>query len=39
MAKLKNGFLDVLYSPNRFEKLQDGWIKDKFLGLDWGVSS
>ena len=23
----------------RFQKLKDGWIRDNFLGLDWGPSS
>jgi hypothetical protein len=33
------GFLGLLRSPERFQKLKDGWIKDTLLGLDWGQSS
>ena len=36
---LSGGFLDKLRSPDRFVKLEDGWIKDNLLGLDWGPSS
>jgi hypothetical protein len=36
---LSGGFLDKLRSPDRFQKLEDGWIKDSLLGLEWGPSS
>ncbi|MFA5154188.1 MAG: DUF1566 domain-containing protein [Clostridia bacterium] len=35
----KSGYLELKTSADRFEKLSDGWIKDKVLGLDWGPSS
>jgi hypothetical protein len=38
-AVLTGGFLGKLRSPDRFQKLEDGWIKDNLLGLDWGPSS
>lgn len=31
--------LTAMQSPERFKLLEDGWIKDVFLGLDWGPSS
>ena len=36
---LSGDFLDKLHSKDRFEKLEDGWVKDNLLGLDWGKSS
>ena len=36
---LSSGFLEKLRSPDRFQKLKDGWIKDNLLGLDWCPSS
>lgn len=32
-------FLKDLQSPKRFKLLKDGWTKDSFTGLDWGVTS
>jgi len=29
----------TLRSASRFSKLKDGWVKDEFLGIDWGPSS
>jgi len=29
-------FLRFRNTPDRFEKLSDGWVKDKLLGIDWG---
>ena len=42
MAKknvVKKDIVNRLSDPARFEKLSDGWIKDRLLGLDWGPSS
>lgn len=36
---LSGSFLDKFHSPDRFQKLEDGWIKDNLLGLEWGLSS
>jgi hypothetical protein len=36
---VRAGFLGLLRSPERFQKLKDGWVKDTLLGLDWGPSS
>ena len=36
---LEGGFLSKLYNPDRFQKLEDGWIKDNLLGIDWAPSS
>jgi len=38
----KTGRIDVIAlmkDPNRFENLKDGWVRDHFLGIDWGKSS
>ena len=32
-------FFKLFCSPDRFQKLEDGWIKDTLLGIDWGPSS
>jgi hypothetical protein len=32
-------FLGLLQDSNRFEKLPDGWIKDRLLGIDWAPKS
>lgn len=29
----------ALQSPERFKLLEDGWIQDAYLGLEWGASS
>jgi hypothetical protein len=36
---IESAFISKLRSPDRFQKLEDGWIKDNLLGLDWGPSS
>ena len=38
-AVLVGGLLERLRSPDRFQKLEDGWVKDSLLGIDWGPSS
>ena len=35
----KTTFLNALNDPERFKKLEDGWISDSLTGLDWGPSS
>lgn len=35
----KSQVLNAIQSPERFKLLEDGWIQDVFLGLDWGSSS
>ena len=32
-------FLKLLRDPNRFKKLEDGWVRDSLLGVEWGPSS
>lgn len=39
MEQQKVIFLNRLQEVGRFEKLEDGWVKDNLLGLDWGPSS
>ncbi|MDD5644007.1 MAG: DUF1566 domain-containing protein [bacterium] len=40
MTKQKSILLDGFQAAlGRFEKLPDGWVKDNFLGIDWGPSS
>jgi hypothetical protein len=36
---LSGDFLSKLHNKDRFEKLEDGWVRDNLLGLDWGKSS
>lgn len=36
---VEGGLTKMLCSPERFTKLDDGWIRDKYLGIDWGSSS
>lgn len=35
----KGGYMAALSSPERFQKLDDGWIRDLLLGVEWGPSS
>lgn len=35
----KSQVIIAMQSPDRFKLSEDGWIKDAFLGLDWGPSS
>lgn len=37
--EVKSEFLNKLRSADRFRKLEDGWIKDNLLGIEWGPSS
>lgn len=37
--KVKKQFVAMLTSPERFQILDDGWIRDAFLDLEWGPSS
>jgi len=43
MKKVKksevNQFLKLLRDPNRFKKLDDGWVRDNLCGIEWGPSS
>jgi hypothetical protein len=32
-------FSETLHAADRFEKLSDGWVKDKLLGVDWAPTS
>lgn len=32
-------FLKLLRDPNRFKKLEDGWVRDTLAGVEWGPSS
>jgi hypothetical protein len=34
-----NQLLRLLKDPTRFKKLEDGWIRDNLLGVEWGKSS
>ena len=34
-----NQFLKLLRDPNRFKKLDDGWVRDSLCGIEWGPSS
>lgn len=34
-----NQFLKLLRDPNRFKKIEDGWVRDSLLGIEWGPSS
>lgn len=31
--------MKLLRDPNRFQKLEDGWVRDKLVGVEWGPSS
>lgn len=31
--------MKLLRDPNRFQKLEDGWVRDKLCGVEWGPSS
>ena len=31
--------IKLLRDPNRFQKLEDGWVRDKLCGVEWGPSS
>ena len=35
----KPTFIKLLRDPNRFRKLEDGWVRDSLLGIEWGPSS
>lgn len=37
--QLESKLITSLKSTDRFTLLEDGWIKDVFTGLDWGLSS
>ena len=32
-------FLKLLRDPNRFKKLDDGWVRDMLCGLEWGPTA
>lgn len=38
-TEIKSRLQEELSHPERFTVLPDGWIKDRFLGLDWGPTS
>lgn len=35
----KPTFIKLLRDPNRFKKLENGWVRDSLLGVEWGPSS
>ena len=35
----KGKFLKLLRDPNRFKTLEDGWVRDALLGVEWGPTS
>lgn len=37
--ELEPALLKIFRDPSRFEKLTDGWIRDKVCGVEWGPSS
>jgi hypothetical protein len=39
IVALESSFLSKFHSPDRFQKLEDGWVKDNLLNLDWSPSS
>lgn len=39
MKEEKSQALNAMQSPERFKQLEVGWIKDIFLGIEWGPSS
>ena len=32
-------FMRLLRDPNRFKKLEDGWVRDTLVGVEWGPCS
>ena len=38
-VEVKSEFLSKLRAQDRFQKLEDGWIKDNLLGIEWGPGS
>ncbi|MFA7718262.1 MAG: DUF1566 domain-containing protein, partial [Candidatus Absconditabacterales bacterium] len=38
-VQAESAFLKLLRDPNRFKKLEDGWVRDSLLGVEWGPSS
>lgn len=39
VTEVKSEFLSKLRAHDRFQKLEDGWIKDNLLGIVWSPSS
>lgn len=37
--KVVSHFLKLLKDPNRFQKLEDGWVRDKLVGVEWGPTA
>ena len=37
--KITSNLMGLIFAEDRFIILDDGWIKDKLTGLDWGPSS
>jgi hypothetical protein len=38
-VQVESAFIKLLKDPNRFQKLEDGWVRDKLVGIEWGPSS
>jgi len=38
-VKIESAFIKLLKDPNRFQKLEDGWVRDKLVGVEWGPTS
>jgi hypothetical protein len=39
VEEIVSPFLKLLSDPNRFQKLEDGWVRDKLCGIEWGPTS
>ena len=38
-VKVESAFMKLLKDPNRFQRLEDGWVRDKLVGVEWGPTS
>lgn len=38
-VKVESAFMKLLKDPQRFQKLEDGWVRDKLVGVEWGPTA